>query len=302
MLYTVTFNPSLDYILEAPSFTLGKVGRTTGAKMTFGGKGISQSVVLTGLGVPNCALGLVGGYTGGKLCALLDEKKVLHDFTPIAGETRINIKLRADLETEINAPGPSIAPDEWEKFLEKLQKLEPGDILSFGGSVPPGIKATSIRDLLLALAGRDVRVAVDADGALLVHSLEGKPWLVKPNQYEAAAVLHLPMDTPDFPRVACEKLRELGARNIILSLGKEGAVLFTEEGQFYSLSAPTGTVKGTTGAGDSLVAGFLAGLWEGRQMLGAFYLGVAAGSATAFAGALANRQQILTVEAAMKMR
>ena len=182
MIYTVTLNPSLDYILDSPTVQLGQVNRVAAARMTFGGKGISQSVVLTGLGVPNLALGLAGGYTGGHLRTLLKERGVRESLIETKGDTRINVKLRAGQETEINTPGPIVSPKELQSLLDQMERLRQGDVLSFGGSVPPGVPLSVIRDILNRLQGRGVFTAVDADGALLRHSLEGNPSVVKPNR------------------------------------------------------------------------------------------------------------------------
>ena len=278
MIYTVTLNPSLDYILDGSAIQLGEVNRVDSAQMTFGGKGISQSVVLTGLGIPNLAVGLAGGYT------------------------RINVKLRAGQETEINAPGPAVSSQELQKLLDRLYPLKAGDVLSFGGSVPPGVSLSVIRDLFNRLRERDVFTVVDAEGALLRKSLEGKPSLVKPNLTEASQLLGLAQDRPNFAKEAARRIQKMGARNVLLSMGGDGAALLTESGDFYRLAAPKGKVRGTTGAGDSLLAGFLAGLAQGRDWFGAFHLGVAAVSATAFAGRLAGREEIMLTEATMKMR
>lgn len=302
MIYTVTLNPSLDYILDSPAVQLGQVNRVAAARMTFGGKGISQSVVLTGLGVPNLALGLAGGYTGGHLRTLLKERGVRESLIETKGDTRINVKLRAEQETEINTPGPIVSPKELQSLLDQMERLRQGDVLSFGGSVPPGVPLSVIRDILNRLQGRGVFTAVDADGALLRHSLEGNPSVVKPNRDEAAQLLGLEPDRPDFAKEAAIRIQKLGARSVLLSLGGDGSALLTESGEFYQLAAPGGIIRGTTGAGDSLLAGFLAGRSWGRDWFGAFHLGVAAGSATAFAGQLAGKQEILQTEARMKMR
>ena len=185
MIYTVTLNPSLDYILDGSAIQLGEVNRVDSAQMTFGGKGISQSVVLTGLGIPNLAVGLAGGYTGRRLRELLKARNVQEELIEIAGDTRINVKLRAGQETEINAPGPAVSSQELQKLLDRLYPLKAGDVLSFGGSVPPGVSLSVIRDLFNRLRERDVFTVVDAEGALLRKSLEGKPSLVKPNLTEA---------------------------------------------------------------------------------------------------------------------
>ncbi|MDD3192812.1 MAG: 1-phosphofructokinase family hexose kinase [Oscillospiraceae bacterium] len=302
MIYTVTLNPSLDYVLTGSAVCMGQVNRMDAAQTTFGGKGISQSVILTRLGIPNCALGLAGGYTGRRLQQLLRTQGVKEELVEVRGETRVNVKLRAGQETEINAPGPEVSQQELQRLLERLDGLHKGDVLSFGGSASPGVASTVIRDILHRLAGREIFTVVDADGELLRHSLEGRPSLIKPNLHEAAQLLGLAEDHPNFAREAAGRLQAMGARNVLLSMGGDGAALLTAEGDFFELAAPKGAVRGTTGAGDSLLAGFLAGLTLKRGWFGALHLGVAVGSATAFAGRLADRDEILTVEAKMKMR
>ena len=196
----------------------------------------------------------------------------------------------------------SVSSQELQKLLDRLYPLKAGDVLSFGGSVPPGVSPSVIRDLFNRLRERDVFTVVDAEGALLRKSLEGKPSLVKPNLTEASQLVGLAQDRPNFAKEAARRIQKMGARNVLLSMGGDGAALLTESGDFYRLAAPKGRVRGTTGAGDSLLAGFLAGLAQGRDWFGAFHLGVAAGSATAFAGRLAGREEIMQTEATMKMR
>ncbi len=295
MIYTLTLNPSLDYILESRSILPGQVNRADKAQLVFGGKGINQSVILTRLGVPNRALGFAGGYAGNLLQKLLAEEGIAAELTPIQGETRINLKLRAQAETEINAPGPWISPQEQDRLFRRLEALEKGDVLSFGGSLPQGMDPAFIREVLDRLRSRGVFTVVDADGPLLLHSLKGCPDLVKPNRAEAAALLGLPEDYPDFAREATRRVQAMGARGVLLSLGAEGAALLTASGDFTALSAPNGAVKGTTGAGDSLTAGFLAGLSLGEDWSGALDWAIAAGSATAFAGRLAAKDEILSI-------
>jgi 1-phosphofructokinase len=302
MIYTVTCNPSLDYVLEGQPVLLGKVNRSQTARMVFGGKGINQSVIFTRLGVPNRALGFAGGYAGRQLRKLLEKEGIREELTEIQGETRINIKLRAGEETEINAPGPLISPQELRQLSRRLETLEEGDVLSFGGSLPPGIEPDFVREILDRLRGRGVFTVADADGELLRRSLEGRPTLVKPNRDEAARLLEMVESHPDFARAAARGIQAMGARNVLLSLGADGAALLTESGEFYQLAAPQGVCKGATGAGDSLAAGFLTGLAWGRSWSGALALAVAAGSAAAFAGRLAEKEEILSLAAQIKRR
>lgn len=302
MIYTVTLNPSLDYILESRPVLLGQVNRAREGRLVFGGKGINQSVILTRLGVPNRALGFAGGYAGRQLRKLLEEEGVEQELTEIQGETRINIKLRAGEETEINAPGPSVSPRELQLLSRRLETLKEGDVLSFGGSLPPGAQTDFVREIFDRLRERGVFTVVDADGGLLRRSLEGRPSLVKPNRDEAARLLGMEDSRPDFAREAVQSIQAMGARNVLLSLGGDGAALLTESGSFYRMAAPRGVCRGATGAGDSLAAGFLAGLSWGRSPAGALALAVAAGSAAAFAGRLAKKEEILSLDAQIKRR
>lgn len=302
MIYTVTLNPSLDYILEGRPVLLGQVNRAREGRLVFGGKGINQSVILTRLGVPNRALGFAGGYAGRQLRKLLEEEGVEQELTEIQGETRINIKLRAGEETEINAPGPSVSPRELQRLSLRLETLKEGDVLSFGGSLPPGAQTDFVREIFDRLRERGVFTVVDADGGLLRRSLEGRPSLVKPNRDEAARLLGMEDSRPDFAREAVQSIQAMGARNVLLSLGGDGAALLTESGGFYRMAAPRGVCRGATGAGVSLAAGFLAGLSWGRSPAGALALAVAAGSAAAFAGRLAKKEEILSLDAQIKRR
>lgn len=297
MIYTVTLNPSLDYILEGPPVLLGQVNRMDQSRLVFGGKGINQSVILTRLKIPNRALGFAGGYAGQRLRKLLQEQGIDEELIEVQGETRINIKLRTGEETEINAPGPSISPQELEELCLQLESLEKGDILSFGGSLPPGVEPRFIRDIVSRMHSRGIYTAVDADGELLRHSLEGCPDLVKPNRTEAARLLGLEESHPDFAQEAAHRIQAMGARSVLLSLGGDGAALLTELGTFCPFPAPQGICRGATGAGDSLIAGFLAGLAQKQNEAGALRLAVAAGSATAFSGRLAEKEEILSIEA-----
>ena len=300
MIYTVTLNPSLDYVLEGHPVLLGQVNRAEASRLVFGGKGINQSVILTRFGVPNRALGFAGGYAGQQLRRLLQEQGIKEELTEIQGETRINVKLRAGEETEINAPGPSVSPQELRRLCQRLETLEEGDILSFGGSLPPGIKPDFVRDILDRLRHQGVFTVVDADGELLRRSLKGRPDLVKPNRAEAARLLGLAESGPDFAQEAVRRIQAMGAHSVLLSLGADGAALLTKSGAFCHLAAPKGVCKGATGAGDSLTAGFLAGLALGQSWPDALKLAVAAGSATAFEGRLAKKEEILAIEAQKK--
>ena len=299
MIYTVTLNPALDYILSADEIAYGRVNRAKEAAVTFGGKGINQSVMLRNLGVESVALGFAGGYTGLKLRQLLGSEGVSHRLTEISGETRINLKLRAQQETEINAAGPTIRPLELMELTEQIGELCEGDVLSLGGSVPAGLEKSVLKELIES-APNGVFTVVDADGEVLRLALQAGPDLVKPNIHEAAALLGTEAD-PDRSEEICRALQKQGAKNVLLSMGSRGAALLWGEDHFV-MKAPSGSVKGTTGAGDSLLAGFLAGLSQKRDPAGALHLAVAAGSATAFSGQLAQGKTVQIIENLMRIR
>ena len=299
MIYTVTLNPALDYVLSAEAILPGQVNRASKADMTFGGKGINQSIMLRNLGVPSRALGFAGGYTGQKLRRLLFEAGLQHDLIEISGETRINVKLRGQQETEINTAGPAVRPTEMQELIEQMGELSAGDVLSMGGSVPAGLPKSILRDLLQAVP-QGVFTVVDADGEALEKALQAAPDLIKPNIHEGAALLGMEASAENAESI-CRGLQKKGAKNVLLSMGGDGAALLWGD-DYYVMNAPAGQVKGTTGAGDSLLAGFLAGLDGGRDPAGALHLAIAAGSATAFAGELAQKKTVEIVENLMRMR
>lgn len=285
MIYTVTCNPALDLAVRLDGLQIGGLNRTAGATLIPGGKGVNVSRVLGELGERNVALGFVAGSNGGMLESALGQMGVETAFIRLPeGQTRINVKLYGEQETELNAPGPMVSGQQTEGLLCELSRLKEDDLLCLCGSLPPGMGADSYARMLKA-AG--VRAVVDATGEALLCALSEQPWLVKPNRDELAALVGRELPTLDDVIEAAEWLREKGAENVLVSLGGDGALLCAEGMRLYQ-PAPDGQVVGTVGAGDSLVAGFAAGWQRYGDMAQALRLGVACGSATACSEGLAD--------------
>lgn len=296
MIYTLTFNPSLDYVLTVPKFTCGIVNRTTDEVLFPGGKGINVSIVLKNLGFENTAIGYLAGFTGDKLKNLLEEKGICTDFIRVKeGMTRINVKLRSEQETEINAQGPAIVADDIQKLYAKLDRLKEGDILVMAGSIPDVMPRTMYMDIMKHLQGKNLKIVVDATKDLLVNVLEYHPFLIKPNNHELGEIFQTEItEKPDVIRYA-KQLQEKGARNVLVSMAGEGAVLVAEDGTVYQSEAPKGKVINSVGAGDSMVAGFLAGYLEHGTYEKAFKMGLCTGSASAFSKELATKEEVMAL-------
>ena len=293
MIYTITFNPALDYIMTIDSLEVGSVNRSKTEKILPGGKGINVSMVLTNLGVENTALGFVAGFTGKNIEDIIKERGCKTDFVILEdGLSRINVKLMSKPETEINGNGPSISEAEVAELFAKLDKLKEDDTLVLAGSVPSSLPDDIYSRILERLKDKGVRIVVDATGDLLVNCLKYKPFLIKPNNFELEQIfntkLHLREDI-----VKCAfRLKEMGAVNVLVSMGKDGAILVDEQDVVHDMVAPDGKVVNTVGAGDSMVAGFLAGLYEKNDYEYAFKLSVATGSASAFSEDLATKEEV----------
>lgn len=296
MIYTVTFNPSLDYIVSVNDFRPGLTNRTSSELILPGGKGINVSTVLGNLGIENTALGFIAGFTGNEIVRRLGLMGVTTDFIRIdSGDSRINLKLRSIEGTEINGRGPDINADAVRQLMEKLDATGSGDILVLAGSIPSSIPDDIYKKILDRLSGRDIHTVVDATGDLLVNVLFHHPFLVKPNNHELGEIFGVKLRTRDGIVPYAEKLRKMGARNVLVSMAGEGAVLAAENGNVYTAPAPEGTLVNGVGAGDSMVAGFLAGWMEKQDYLHAFRMGLSAGSASAFSEYLASRPEIEAV-------
>lgn len=293
MIYTVTFNPSLDYIVTVNDFTCGVVNRTCDEIIYPGGKGINVSMVLKNLGYENTALGFLSGFTGEKIQALLKEKGVATDFIPVeTGMSRINVKLRSNEETEINGQGPKIEEKHIQELYRKLDELKDGDVLVLAGSIPDVMPGSMYMDIMKHLSDRKLKIVVDATKDLLVNVLEYHPFLIKPNNHELGEIFNVTLEKKDEVVEYAKRLQGKGARNVLVSMAGEGAVLVTENGEVYKADAPKGILKNSVGAGDSMVAGFLAGYLEKENYKDAFAMGVCTGSASAFSEELATKEEV----------
>lgn len=296
MIYTVTFNPALDYVVHLPKLTLGEVNRTETDTLCFGGKGINVSAVLKELGVDSVALGFTAGFTGKALAAAVEKAGIQTDFIELpTGNTRINVKIKSQTETDINAGGPPVPQEAFAALLQKLETLQAGDTLCLSGSIPNTLPENTYETILEHLCGKGIRFAVDATGELLLRVLPFQPFLVKPNHHELSEMLGRDLPTEkDLFDGACE-LQARGAQNVLVSRAGAGALLLTKTGERYSVPAASGTVQNSVGAGDSMVAGFLAGYLQTGDYRYALQLGSAAGSATAFSEGLAKHGTILEI-------
>lgn len=293
MIYTVTFNPSLDYIVTVKNFQTGMVNRTVDEIIYPGGKGINVSMVLKNLGFDNTALGFMAGFTGDEICRLLEEKGVKADFIHVKkGVSRINVKLRSNEESEINGMGPAIMQKDIKKLYEKLDQLQDGDVLVLAGSIPSVMPESMYMDIMKHLEKKKLNIAVDATKDLLVNVLPYHPFLIKPNNYELGEIFGVTITDKDDVVKYAKKLKERGARNVLISMAGDGAVLVTEDGQEFRAEAPKGELKNSVGAGDSMVAGFLAGYLSTGSYADAFKMGVCTGSASAFSEELATKAEV----------
>ena len=294
MIYTVTFNPSIDYIVSVNQLEFGKVNRTTSEMFLPGGKGINVSQVLQNLGMDSIALGFVAGFTGEQLVHMLQERGIKTDFTEVtAGMTRINVKFD---ETEINGQGPSVSAKELEMLMKKICALKSEDIVVLSGSVPKSISTSIYADILKITSKNGVKTILDASGALLWNALEYKPFLIKPNHHELGEIFNREIEEREEVIFYAKELQNRGAQNVLVSMGANGAVLIAEDGKVYEEDAPQGIVQNAVGAGDSMVAGFIAGYIDGNEdYKKALRMGVAAGSASAFSLELATREEVLNL-------
>lgn len=296
MIYTVTFNPSLDYIVTVNDFRLGETNRTASEQMLPGGKGINVSTVLENLGFDNTALGFVAGFTGREIVSKVQELGFQSEFIELdEGGSRINIKMKDFDGTEINGQGPAISGAALQALLEKLDGLKEGDVLVLAGSIPASIPETIYAEIMKRLDGKGVLTVVDATNDLLMEVLPYHPFLIKPNQHELGAIFGVELDTQESVVPYARKMQERGALNVLVSMGGKGAVLLDADGEVHMLPAPEGTLVNAVGAGDSMVAGFLAGWLEKKDYEHAFRMGVSAGSASAFSERLATRAEVETL-------
>ena len=294
MIYTVTFNPAIDYVvrLDAP-LEVGEVNRARGEDCVLGGKGVNVSGVLAELGCKSIALGFVAGETGAWLERGLAKQGIATDFIHLPeGMTRINVKIKAGQETELNGAGPNIPESAMQQLEAKLDALQEGDILILAGSIPASLAQDTYERLLARLQGKGVRAVVDATRDLLVNVLKYRPFLVKPNNHELGEIVGRRLTTDAEIVAAAAVLQSKGARNVLVSMAGDGALLLDEKGCTHRIGCPKGQVVNSVGAGDSMVAGFVAGYLQSGDYNAALRLGTACGSATAFSLGLAKKADI----------
>ena len=294
MIYTVTFNPAIDYVLRlGEPLQVGGLNRTTAEDFQFGGKGVNVSCVLKTLGQASMALGFVAGFTGQALEQGLQQQGVETDLINVeTGMTRINVKIKGQSETEINGMGPSITQVDMEKLYQKLDMLQDGDTLVLSGSIPGCLAQDTYEKILAHLQHKKLQIVVDATRDLLVNVLKYKPFLIKPNNHELGEIFGKIPVTDEEICACAEKLQAMGGRNVLVSMAGDGAFLLDEQGNHHRIGCPKGTVVNSVGAGDSMVAGFLAGFQQTGDYAYALKLGTAAGSATAFSLGLAEKSLI----------
>ena len=296
MIYTVTFNPSLDYIVSVDDFKLRLTNRTSSELILPGGKGTNVSTVLKNLGFESTALGFVAGFTGNEIVKRLNDMGIKSDFISIEnGISRINLKLKSIDGTEINGAGPDISEEKVNELMDKLNQLKEGDVLVLAGSIPSSMSDNIYRDIMADLKDRGVMIVVDATKDLLLNVLEYHPFLIKPNNHELGEIFDVKLTTREEVIPYGRKLQEKGARNVLISMAGEGAVLVAENGQVFEKPAPKGTLVNGVGAGDSMVAGFMAGWMEKQDHEYAFHMGISAGSASAFSENLATKEEVQAV-------
>jgi 1-phosphofructokinase len=301
MIYTITFNPAIDYIVSVADYRGGAVNRSSSEKLLAGGKGINVSTVLMNLGHENTALGFLAGFTGDEINRILDEMGVKTDFIKLKdGYTRINVKLKCSEETEINGQGPSITNDALDELMKKLDALQDGDFLVLAGSIPSTLPDTIYCDIMARLSDKKLNIVVDATGDLLVNVLQYHPFLIKPNNHELGEIFGKVLKSDDEIIECAKALQKKGARNILVSMAGDGGIFVGENGEIIKSLPPQGKVVNSTGAGDSMVAGFIAGYLETGDYRTAFLMGLSAGSASAFSENLATGEEVRTIYGTIK--
>ncbi|MCI9589343.1 MAG: 1-phosphofructokinase [Lachnospiraceae bacterium] len=294
MIYTVTFNPALDYVVRVQDFTPGAVNRTCSEHIFYGGKGINVSAVLATLGFESTALGFIAGFTGDEIERGVKTLGFQSDFIRVKeGMSRINVKLKSNEESEINGMGPRITAEDVNGLFDKLEQLKEGDVLVLSGSIPASMDDRIYETIMAKLSGRGIRVVVDAEKGLLLNVLKYHPFLIKPNNHELGQMFGRVLKTEEEIAEHARRLQDMGAGNVLISMAGDGALLVTETGELYRLGVARGTVKNSVGAGDSMVAGFLAGFLQNGDYEHALKLGTAAGGATAFSDGLGVKSEIM---------
>lgn len=294
MIYTVTFNPAIDYIVRMPEFIAGATNRVNYEQVLGGGKGINVSIVLKNLGIDSTALGFISGFTGKEIIRQLHSFGCKSDFIELPnGFSRINVKIKTnDEETEVNGQGPDIPANAIEELFAKLDKLTAGDTLVLAGSIPKTLPDDIYEKIMARLENRNINIVVDATKNLLLNVLKYRPFLIKPNNHELAEMFNVTLTCNDDIITYAKKLQDMGAKNVLVSMGKDGAILVAEDGSITYSPVPKGKLVNSIGAGDSMVAGFLTGYIETNSYEKSFYMGVATGSASAFSENLATRSEV----------
>lgn len=296
MIYTVTFNPAIDYLIYVPELLIGSIIRSEKERTFCGGKGINVSLVLRELGMESTAMGFIAGFTGNAIEQAIGSEDIHTDFVHLKnGFTRINVKIRTDCETDINGQGPEITEEEIKELLRKLEGLSAGDTLVLAGSIPSTLPSDMYERIMELLSGKGVRFVVDATKDLLLNALKYRPFLIKPNNEELGEIFGVKIETPEDAIKYAGLLKEKGAVNVLVSMGGKGAVLVDEHGKEYYIPAVCGRVVNTVGAGDSMVAGFIAGYTRKADYEYALKLGTAAGGATTFSEGLATKDEIFAL-------
>ena len=293
MIYTITFNPALDYISQVENFEIGKINRTQTEKILPGGKGLNVSTVLRNLWIESTALGFIAGFTGEELKRDIEQRGIKTDFINVEkGLTRINVKISSKEETALNGNGPEITDEDIEQLFEKINNIKNEDTVILAGNIPKCINNNIYEIICKKLEQNKVRFIVDATKELLMNVLKYKPFLIKPNKEELEETFKEKIETKEEIIEHAKKLQKMGAQNVLISLGEEGAILVTSENKEYFINAPKGKVLNTVGAGDSMVAGFVAGYEKSGDYEYAFKMGIATGSASAFSMDLATAEQV----------
>ena len=293
MIYTITFNPALDYIVRVDDFKLGQVNRTSYEEIYAGGKGINVSIVLNNLSVENIALGYIAGFTGEEIEKKVKSMGCKTDFIKLNnGLSRINVKLKSNEESEINGQGPDITDKDLDKLYKKLDLLKEGDILVLAGSIPNTLPENIYEIIMERLKDKEVKIIVDATRDLLLNVLKYRPFLIKPNHHELGDLFNIEIKNEEEIIFYAKKLKEMGARNVLISMAGDGAIFITEDNQVIKSAVPKGKLVNSVGAGDSMVGGFIAGYLKNSNLEEAFKIGVATGSASAFSEGLATIDKV----------
>ena len=294
MIYTITMNPALDYVVDLPHFEIGEVNRATEEHIVYGGKGINVAFILKQLGFESCCLGFIGGFTGDELeKGVQNDYHLNTDFIRVdEGRTRINVKVHSDKETELNGMGPMIENKDIQKLYQQLEMIKDTDVLVLSGSIPNSVSHHIYCDILKNLSQRQIKIVVDATGDLLKEALPYHPFLIKPNNHELAELFNVKLETIDDIEIYARKLQAMGAQNVLISMAKDGSLFVDETGKTYRLGVCQGEVKNSVGAGDSMVAGFIAGYLMGKNSEDILKLATASGGATAFSYGLASQEKI----------